>query len=234
MNSLLYQPSAIPISLGWHCHVALFIQDLGDIDKIRYDRNVFDWFGIPMWSICELIEKGFADLTSRTLLEERKRYTTKKDKILSHLTYDIRFLHEFKPGPVSTEDWRVFEEKYTRRVERFYQTLKFSKDTGRKLLFFRVQQDLHNKIIYPEFPKQTEQNELFYVKKFADQLKAEGVIFQIVFFTESFPMGYDAEHNIVSVQYKKANPDVQIGADQLMAILKANLPFVQRCLRVIT
>lgn len=235
MNSLLYQPNAIPVSLGWHCHVALFLQDLGDMDRIRYERNVFDWFGIPMWSICELMEKGFADLTNRTFLEERKRYTTKADKILSHTLYDIRFLHEFKgvSTSVSSEEWSAFEEKYTRRVDRFYKLLKFSKDTGKKLLFFRVQQDLHKKIIYPEFPKQTEQDELFYVKKFADQLKEAGATFQIVFFTESFPMGYDAEHHIVSVQYKKANPDVQIGADQLMAILKGNLPFVQRCLRIV-
>jgi len=233
MNSLLYQPNTIPISLGWHCHVALFIQDLGDIDKIRHERNVFDWFGIPMWSLCELMDRGFADLTTRSLLEERKRFTTKEDKILSHLTYDIRFLHEFKPGPVSTEDWRAFEEKYKRRVERFQKILHFSKETGKKLLFFRVQQELHKKIIYPEFTKQKEHDELFYVKRFAEQVKIIGATFQILFFTESFPTGYDKEHGLISIQFKKATPDVSIGADQLMSILKANLPFVQRCLRLL-
>jgi hypothetical protein len=235
MNTLLHQPHAIPVSLGWHCHVALFLQDLGDLEKKRLERNVFDWFGIPMWSICDLVDRSFANLTTREFLKMRPRFTKKKDEILSHLTYDIRFLHEFKTGPesVSNEEWAEFEDKYKRRVERFQAMLQFSKDTGKKLLFVRMEQDLHEKIVYSEFEKPKEHDELYYVKRFADQMKERGVKFQILFFTSSFPGGYDPEHNLLSLRYTNAKPEVSVGADQMMMILKANLPLVQRCLRLV-
>ena len=96
MDILLKQPDAIPVSLGWNCHVALYIQDLGDMERRRHERYVFDWFGSPMWSICELIDMDFEGMTDRTKIIPRRRYTDNFKEILSHTEYELRFLHEFK------------------------------------------------------------------------------------------------------------------------------------------
>jgi hypothetical protein len=242
MNTLLHQPNVVPISLGWNCHVALFLQDLGDLERKFHERQIFDWFGAPMWSICELMDRNFAGLTDHSRLVQRKRYTEKDDTILSHLDYDLRFLHEFddkgkkkgkgkdkEPG-ISSEDWAKFQEKYARRIERFQTTLQRSADTKTKLLFFRLEQDLHKRIIYPEFTLPKEHDEKFFVERFADQMKARGVVFQILFFSCSFPKAHDTERNIIYVPFGKQTPDVAIGADEMMQILKANLPFVCSCL----
>jgi len=225
MNSLLAQPNTLPISLGWHCHVALFIQDLGDMERIRYERNLFDWMGIPMWAICELLDRSFAGLTDRLRIENRKRFSEKPDLILSHLDYDIRFLHEFKPGVITDDEWILFEQKYQRRIQRFQKTLEFSSAMQKKLLFFRVEYDNYKKIMYPEFVK--EHDEKYYVERFADMMKERGVKFQIIFFTWSFPRGYDSSRNILYIQFKKAKPDVDIGANELMTIVQGNIEFIR-------
>ena len=239
MNTLLQQPNVVPISLGWNCHVALFIQDLGDLERKFHERQIFDWFGAPMWSICELVDRNFAGLTDRSRLVQRKRYTEKDTTMLSHLDYDLRFLPEFsskekdtekEKGKETEEDWAKFQEKYERRIERFQNTLLFSAETKTKLLFFRLEQDIHKRIIYPEFLLPKEHDEKFFVERFADQMKERGVVFQIVFFTCSFPKGHDTERNIVYVPFGKKNADVSIGTDEMLQILKANLPYVRSCL----
>ena len=225
MNKLL-NTKAIPVSLGWNCHVALFLQDLGDMEKTRYERHVFDWFGCHMWSICELLENDFAYLTNRTMIVPRDRLENKIFIILSHTKYDIRFLHEFKNDyQITDEQWSEFESKYARRIQRF-KSLCASK---RPLLFFRLEEDQYNRIQYPEFKK--EQNEKYYVERFADYMKEKGVPFQIIYFTTSFQRGYDKERNILYVQFGKANPKVEIGADEMMNILKANLPLIRQFIK---
>ena len=225
MNKLL-NTKAIPVSLGWNCHVALFLQDLGDMEKTRYERHVFDWFGCHMWSICELLENDFAYLTNRTMIVPRDRLENKIFIILSHTKYDIRFLHEFKNDyQITDEQWSEFESKYARRIQRF-KSLCASKQP---LLFFRLEEDQYNRIQYPEFKK--EQNEKYYIERFAEYMKEKGVSFQIIYFTTSFPRGYDKERNILYVQFGKANPKVEIGADEMMNILKANLPLIRQFIK---
>ena len=225
MNKIL-NTNAIPVSLGWNCHVALFLQDLGDMEKTRYERNVFDWFGNHMWSVCELIENDFADLTNRNMIVPRDRLEDKIWIILSHTKYDLRFLHEFKDTySISDAEWVEFENKYARRIQRF-KTLCASK---KPLLFFRLEYDKYNRIQYPEFKKP--HDEKYYVERFADLMKERGVNFQIIYFTTSFPRGYDKERNILYVQFGKANPKVEIGANQMMDIFKANLPLIRQFIK---
>ena len=225
MNKVL-NTNALPISLGWNCHVALFIQDLGDMEKTRYERQVFDWFGSHMWSICELLENDFDSLTDRSMIVPRDRMEDKTLIILSHTKYDLRFLHEFKDTyKISDAEWSEFETKYARRIQRFKQLL----TSKRPLLFFRLEEDKYNRIVYPEFKK--EYNEKYYVEHFADCMKEIGVNFQIIFFTTSFTRGYDKERNILYVQFGKANPKVDIGANQMMDIFKANLPLIRQFIK---
>ena len=225
MNKIL-NTTAIPVSLGWNCHVALFLQDLGDMEKTRYERQVFDWFGCHMWSVCEMLENDFAYLTNRSMIVPRDRLEDKILIILSHTKYDLRFLHEFKNQyNITDTQWTEFETKYARRIQRFKELCASKKP----LLFFRLEEDQYNRIQYPEFKK--EHNEKYYVERFADIMKEQGVPFQIIFFTTSFQRGYDSERNILYVQFGKANLKVEIGADQMMDILKANLPLIRQFIK---
>ena len=225
MNKIL-NTTAIPVSLGWNCHVALFLQDLGDMEKTRYERQVFDWFGSHMWSVCEMLENDFAYLTNRSMIVPRDRLEDKILIILSHTKYDLRFLHEFKNQyNITDAEWTEFESKYARRIQRFKELCASKKP----LLFFRLEEDQYNRIQYPEFKK--EHNEKYYVERFADSMKQKGVNFQIIYFTTSFARGYDKERNILYVQFGKANPKVEIGANQMMDILKANLPLIRQFIK---
>ncbi len=228
MNTRLGQPDAIPISLGWNCHVALYIQDLGDIERRRYERHIFDWFGAPMWSICELIDLNFEGLTDRTKIVPRRRYMDNFKEILSHTEYEIRFLHEFKDSKnVSNDEWQKFEEKYKRRIQRFHDLLTAAKQTNRKIIFFRLEQETFRRIQYIN----RFENERFYVNYFADQMKAKSIRFQIIYLTTTIPRHYD--NNIIYVQFTKANPEIEIGLNQIQDIVKANVPYIREALKAV-
>ena len=207
MNKL--KPHVTPISLGWNCHVALFIQELGDSEHKFYERQVFDWLGIPMWSINRLIENNFDKLLDKDLIIPRKRYTYKNDKIYSHTLYDIRFLHDFAKN---MSNYTEFQEKYNRRIERFWNIL----NSGQELLFFRLEQDHYNRIQYEEFKQ--EEDEKAHLEKFADTLRNKNVKYTIIYFTTSSPKYFDKERRIIYVQFAKKDPKIEIGVDQIKAI----------------
>ena len=228
MDTLLKQPDAIPVSLGWNCHVALYIQDLGDMERRRHERHVFDWFGSPMWSICELIDMDFEGMTDRTKIIPRRRFTDSFKEILSHTEYELRFLHEFKNDKnVTDEEWQQFEEKYTRRIQRFHDLLTMAKQRNKKIIFFRLEQEQSRRIQYIN----RFENENFYVNYFADQMRAKGIRFQIIYLTTTVPTHY--KNNVIYVQFGKANPGVEIGLNQIQDIVKANLPYIREALKAV-
>jgi len=228
MNALLGQPDAIPVSLGWSCHMALYIQELGDMERRRHERHVFDWFGSPMWSICELIDLDFEGMTDRTKIIPRRRYMDNFKEILSHTEYELRFLHEFKDHTTITDDeWTQFEEKYARRAQRFRNLLTMAKQTNRKIIFFRLEQVYYRRIQYIN----RFENEDFYVNYFADQMRQKGIRFQIIYLTTTPVRTY--RNNIIYVPFAKDKPDTDIGFNQIQEIVKANLPYIREALRAV-
>jgi len=228
MNTLLGQPDAIPVGLGWNCHMALYIQELGDLERRHHERHVFDWFGLPMWSICELIDLDFEGMTDRTKIIPRRRYVENFKEILSHTEYEIRFLHEFKNDKnITDEEWDAFEVKYARRIQRFRDLLTMAKNTNRKIIFFRLEQIFHNRIQYIN----RFENEDFYVNYFAEQMRQRGIRFQIIFLN-TIPMK-GLKNNIIYVPFTKIKPDTEVGFNQIQEIMKGNLPFIREALRAV-
>ena len=228
MDILLKQPDAIPVSLGWSCHMALYIQELGDMERRRHERHVFDWFGSPMWSICELIDLNFEGMTDRTKIVRRRRYMDNFKEILSHTDYELRFLHDFKDeNNITDDDWHQFEEKYARRIQRFRDLLRMAKQTNKKLIFFRLEQVFHRRIQYIN----RFENETFYVNYFADQMRAKGIRFQIIYLTTTVPTQY--KNNVIYVQFGKKAPDMEVSFNQIQDIVKANLPYIREALKAV-
>jgi hypothetical protein len=228
MEILLKQPDAIPVSLGWSCHMALYIQELGDMERRRHERHVFDWFGSPMWSICELIDMDFEGMTDRTKIIPRRRYMDNFKEILSHTEYELRFLHDFKDeNNITDDDWSQFEEKYARRIQRFRDLLTMAKQTNKKLIFFRLEQVFHRRIQYIN----RFENETFYVNYFADQMRQKGIRFQIIYLTTSVPTHY--RNNVIYVQFGKKAPDMEVGFNQIQEIVKENLTYIREALKAV-
>lgn len=226
MHGLFKNPNIIPISLGYNCHVKVFIDRIGETQNRIYLHQPFDWLGSPMWAICKAIETNFSGFTDRSLIQLRKRFSDKSDEFLTHSEYNFSFVHDFgKNGKtISDEKWIEVSEKYQRRIERWKSIL----EKGSSLLFIRLETDKANRIEYPEFKQ--EKDEKYYVEKFADSMKANHVNSKILFLSTSYPTEYDKERNICTIQFKKKRDTDIVGADQIDQILQMNSAFIRSCL----
>lgn len=216
---------SIPISLGYNCHVKVFIDRIGELENRAYLHQPFDWLGSPMWSICEAVESDFSGFMDKTAIAPRRRFEDKPSVLLTHSTYNFCFLHDFGKTPQMTDaSWNTVSEKYVRRIERWNTTL-----AKNELLFIRLETDTANRIEYPEFRR--EGDEKHYVERFADFMKSKGISFKILFLTTTYPKGYDNERNICYVQFAKKRESDIIGADQIEQIVRANRAFIYSCMR---
>lgn len=215
------------ISLGYNCHVKVFIDRIGESEKKDYLHQPFDWISSPMWSIYEVVKSDFSGFTERALLSPRKRFADKPDEYITHKTYNLCFIHEFGKDVrnIPESKWTEVLDKYTRRIERWNTTLK----KGVPLFFIRLEPDTSNRIAYPEFERPG--NEKYYIEQFADLMKSKGVECTILFLSTSFPKGYDKDRRICTVQFTKKCPTDIIGADQIQQILRMNGDFIRSCMR---
>jgi hypothetical protein len=217
----------IPISLGYNCHVKVFIDRLGEREERAYLHQPFDWIGTPMWSICEIIESDFADMANREMIPLRAKFTDKPDLFRVHSRYNLTFQHDFGKDvqTIPESKWADVSEKYARRIERWKNTL----DSGKHILFIRLEMDFAHRIQYPEF--QRPHDEKHYVEHFAELMKEKKIPFTVLFLTTSFPKGFDEERNICSIQFQKKKQTDIIGADPIQFIIEKNAPFIQLCIR---
>lgn len=217
----------IPISLGYNCHVKVFIDRIGEAQKRTYLHQPFDWVGSPMWSVYEAVKVDFSGFVDRSSISLRKRFTDKSDDYLTHSVYNFCFLHDFGKDirSISEEKWTDVQEKYIRRIERWNSTLAKKEP----LLFIRLEQDALNRIEYPEF--QREGDEKYYVEQFAELMKAKGVSYRILFLSTTAAKGYDPDRRICTVHFVKKRPTDILGADQIQQIVLANLDFIHQCIR---
>ncbi len=75
------------MSLGYSCHMRVFIDEIGNADRTFYERHAFDWLGTPMWAICDLVENGFEGLADREQIKPRKFFVDKPTEYLTHERY---------------------------------------------------------------------------------------------------------------------------------------------------
>jgi hypothetical protein len=226
MNKVFSRPNTYPISLGFNCHVKVFIDMLGEMDNTRgYARLPFDWIGTPMWAICDLFETHFEDFTNKDCYELKPRFTHKEDKYLTHTKYDFVFVHDYgkQLETISAETYAKVEEDYKRRVQRLDSIL----ESPMKLLFIRLEQDISNRISLPEVQK--EHDEYVYVEKFADLLKSKSLVYTILYLTTSQKTGFDKKKQICRIQY--TNPENKImGGEEIKQIIIHNQKFINMCL----
>jgi len=224
MQNLLNIPNVIPVSLGYTCHPSMFITALGFQDKKFYERYVFDWVGSPMWSICKLIEEDFSDLNTKELFVYKNHFTGKEESYITNTKYNIIFAHDYH-NTMTDVHHKEIKEKYDRRISRFKNLL----SSGKPILFIRAERDRPRLINFPEYG--ITEPEKFYVEKFSKMMRDRGVPFKILYFTSSYPRGWDPVNKICYVQFKKKDPDISVTGDQIMEICKANLGFIQSALR---
>ncbi len=230
MQQIFGTSNIIPISLGYNCHVKVFIDNLGEMDNRAYLQQPFDWFGSQMWGVYEAIENNFSGLTDSSLIHLRKRFSDKPTEYLTHDKYNFCYLHDYGKqvtnlSSISAEKWKEVSEKYERRIDRWNATLQ----KGVPLLFIRLEQDFANRIKYPEFDRN--EDEMAYLRKFSELMKSKGVSFLILYLSTSFPKSYDKEHCICTVQFQKKRPADIIGAQQIQQIIQGNLLFIRSSLR---
>jgi hypothetical protein len=226
MDKYLSLPNEVPISLGYCCYTTLFISELTKQDNKTYNRYVFDWLGLPMWSICKLIEDDFVDLNNSQYLVYKKHYSNKNESYVTNTKYNAIFAHDYNRylNEIPAEQFAHVKAKYDTRIQRFRDIL----TSGKPIVFFRVERDEPGLINFPE--DNITESELFYVKKFAQAMSAKGVNCKIVFFTSSNPTGWDATNKICSVHFEHNAPQTVLLEKDIITIFADNREFIKTSL----
>lgn len=223
-----------PISLGYSCHVKVFIDMIFEKERMPNPRLPFDWIGTSMWSICKLLETKFDQFTDTSVIDQRKRFTDAPKLYITNTLYNTPFLHDYgKDGTdistISEEKWEKVEDDYKRRIERLYQLLDATKHLNKTIVFLRLEQDKRKRIEYPEF--QQEHEEPYFLEKFASIMKERGVRFLVLYFTTSYETKHDTENNICYVKYGVKDPEMVLGAEQINLIYQANIGFIKKAIQ---
>jgi hypothetical protein len=213
-----------PISLGFTCHVKVLIEQICETQNLSYPRLPFDWIGTPMSSVYEMTMSNFDTMVDSEKLVVRKRFSDKTVEYLTHVDYNFVFVHDFKNiHSIPKETFDKVSSDYIRRVARWNTVL----SSGRKMLFLRLEQDGENRIVYPGCERADD--EYTYLQKFADHMKTRKLKFIIIFFSQKMEKGFDSEHNIITIHYNKARPDIVVSGDHLGLILSSHRPFIESC-----
>lgn len=115
------------ISLGFFCSVASELKRI----NLRSMSSPFDWIISDIKGVFLLIQNRFADFLNPNYLEQNVMYPY----IFTNKKYEVDFYHDFNPEePLSTQLQSV-TEKYTRRINRFYEAI------SQPTLFIRYIQD---------------------------------------------------------------------------------------------
>lgn len=218
------QKNWYPVSLGFNCHVKVLVEQICQIDGIRYPRLPFDWIGTPMSSVYEMTISNFDEMNTPSKLVVRKRFEDKPTEYLTHTDYNFVFVHDYKNiHDISEEVYTKVANDYVRRIERWNTLL----SCGKHILFLRLEQDAANRIAYPGTERPYD--EYTYLQMFADHMKSRHVQFHIVYFSQTRAQEHDKEHNIITINFKKDKPDTIVSGEHLGCILRAHSSFIQSC-----
>lgn len=126
LDDFSYQKQ-IFISLGRNCECAFQLQRT-NLKKASYP---FDWMFSHNFDVVQsLIKNKFKDFIKFENLK-----VTRKIQYVANLKLDgIVHNHDFPPNKPMSESFVGFEDKYNRRIKRFYQAL----DSGKPIYFIRV------------------------------------------------------------------------------------------------
>jgi hypothetical protein len=226
MDAYFGNPTFFPVSLGFNCHVRVFINKLGQYDEKHYERQIFDWLGTRMWSICELLENNFSDLLLKDLLQPIRIFKKERTEYSYNMKYGVGIFHDLGKDPrkISNEVHAKAEETYIRRVERWNELLK----KGTPIVFLRLEQDLTERNPVPSFERPLSEKE--YLEAFADRMKAQEVNYRIVYLNYSEENHWDAERRICYLKYTEKRTGSPINATQIESCIDKNKDFIKASL----
>lgn len=115
------------ISLGYFCSVAEELEKLG----LRSESSPFDWVISDFSGVMRAIENRFEGL----LAYESLYQSTRNRGLYKNKAYEIAFYHDFTPYVSLKEQLPGVQEKYNRRILRFYHSI------SEPTLFFRYISD---------------------------------------------------------------------------------------------
>lgn len=211
-----------PISLGYSCHVKVLIEQICEMERWKYPRLPFDWIGTPMSSVYEMAISNFYEMVEPSKLVVRKRFSGKDTEYLTHTDYNFVFVHDFKRlRSIPPAEFAKVESDYARRIERWNNLLL----CGRRLLFLRLEQDGGDRIVYEGTER--EDDEYTYLQKFSQYIQSRKIPFFVIFLSQTRTKGYDADHKILTIHYKKDKPETIVSGDHLGCILRAHVPFIE-------
>lgn len=103
------------ISLGYFCSVAMELEKMG----LRSESSPFDWLISDFNGVLCSIESRFEDFLNPAFLSQNKinRSHYKNTKL------NLQFFHDFNPYTPLQEQLPAVQDKYNRRIRRFYDTI---------------------------------------------------------------------------------------------------------------
>jgi len=219
------QSNWFPISIGFSCHVKVLIEQICEIDKIRYPRLPFDWIGTPMSSVYELTISNFDSMNDPSKLVVRPRFENLPQEYVTHTDYNFVFVHDYKKiHEIKPDEFTKVHNDYLRRIERWNNVL----SSGKHIVFIRLEQVFAKRTAYPGTERP--HDEYTYLQMFAKHMKERHVDFHVIYITETREKGFDKEYSIISIPIKKDKPDTIVTGDHLGCIIRAHSQFIQSCI----
>lgn len=105
------------ISLGYFCSVAQELKRLG----LRDASYPFDWVIADFSGVMEAIENGFQSWLAYDCLSQWQDYP----QYYRNSLYNVDFYHDFSKYKSLKKQIKSVEEKYQRRIARFYNSIRF-------------------------------------------------------------------------------------------------------------
>jgi hypothetical protein len=230
MERVFGKKEIYPISLGFNCHVKVYIQMLAEMERggegrIYGQRMPFDWLGISMWSLCQIVKADFADFASKSALEYRQRLVKDPALYVTNTRYNCIFPHDFGKNMDKTSDARYaeVESDYLRRIRRWKEII----ESGKHILYIRLEMDEKERVVYPDFSQAEDADEKKYLEEFAGLMAGKGIQFTILYLTQKYPTSYDAVNRICYVKFEKPANVKAIGGNEIEEIIRKNIAHVR-------
>ena len=103
------------ISLGYFCSVASELEYIG----LRNESSPFDWLISDFEGIIMAIRNNFEDFVEYDYLVQNRQHPA----YYLNTKYNVQFYHDFSPYASLREQLPLVQEKYRRRIKRFYESI---------------------------------------------------------------------------------------------------------------
>jgi len=198
MESFLNTKYSDILSLGSNCYPKLFISKV--LEPANGETQLFDYIGVSMWSINALIRADFEGITEPANFAKLPIFKY-VDPVVTNTKYYLRFVHDLKSVAAVQEP--EFVAKIQRRVDRFTDTLKGSKN----VLCIRYQENQAGRIVHPTNPVTDEYQEIGAFIALVKEKYAKKVT---VIYINTEQEGWNDAHNILSVKIPSLAVDHRI------------------------